>query len=235
MIVVMAIGASEAEILGVKSQILSEGMSPYDHAGGGASRHRGRRRGRPRKQELPSRLAALPGVESVTADQPAVQAHLARVPPRGHGDPRARCGDRRRFVDDDGRTVLRGEPGPAVGDGRCGEGRRRDDPARRRVQAADQPVRVPGSRRRGAPLPRGGARSDRAAGDHRGDGAEPGRHRGGVRRHPPDRRPEHAELLAAAPRRAGRPAGDAQARLRGDDRGVADGRRVHRQRPAIRT
>ena len=33
MIVVMAIGASEAEILGVKSQILAEGMSPYDHAG----------------------------------------------------------------------------------------------------------------------------------------------------------------------------------------------------------
>ena len=33
MFVVMAIGASEAEILGVKSQILAEGMSPYDHAG----------------------------------------------------------------------------------------------------------------------------------------------------------------------------------------------------------
>ena len=33
MFVVMAIGASEAEILGVKSQILAEGLSPYDHAG----------------------------------------------------------------------------------------------------------------------------------------------------------------------------------------------------------
>ena len=67
MIVVMAIGASEAEILGVKSQILAEGMSPYDHAGVGAGRHRGRRRGRAmKKQVLASRLAALPGVESVT-------------------------------------------------------------------------------------------------------------------------------------------------------------------------
>ena len=33
MFVVMAIGASEAEILGVKSQILAEGMTAYDHAG----------------------------------------------------------------------------------------------------------------------------------------------------------------------------------------------------------
>jgi 3-deoxy-7-phosphoheptulonate synthase len=66
MIVVMAIGASEAEILGVKSQILAEGMSPYDHAGaervviavvGDVG---------PKKQVLASRLAALPGVESVT-------------------------------------------------------------------------------------------------------------------------------------------------------------------------
>ena len=31
MFVVMTVGASEAEILGVKSQILAEGMTPFDH------------------------------------------------------------------------------------------------------------------------------------------------------------------------------------------------------------
>ena len=33
MFVVMARTASEAEILGVKSHILGEGMTPYDHEG----------------------------------------------------------------------------------------------------------------------------------------------------------------------------------------------------------
>jgi 3-deoxy-7-phosphoheptulonate synthase len=66
MFVVMAVGASEAEVLGVKSHILGEGMTPYDHA-------------RPdriviavvgdlgsKKATLAGRLAALPGVEAVT-------------------------------------------------------------------------------------------------------------------------------------------------------------------------
>jgi 3-deoxy-7-phosphoheptulonate synthase len=66
MFVVMTVGATEAEILGVKSHILGEGMTPYDNVGPervviavvgemGA-----------RKQELAGRLAALPGVETVT-------------------------------------------------------------------------------------------------------------------------------------------------------------------------
>jgi 3-deoxy-7-phosphoheptulonate synthase len=66
MFVVMARTATEAEILGVKSHILAEGMTPYDHAGQervviavvgevGAL-----------KQVLASRLAALPGVETIT-------------------------------------------------------------------------------------------------------------------------------------------------------------------------
>jgi 3-deoxy-7-phosphoheptulonate synthase len=66
MIVVMAIGASEAEILGVKSLILSEGMSPHDHAGAERVVIAVVGEVGPRKQELASRLAALPGVESVT-------------------------------------------------------------------------------------------------------------------------------------------------------------------------
>jgi 3-deoxy-7-phosphoheptulonate synthase len=62
----MARSASEAEVLGVKSQILAEGLTPYDHAGMervviavvgeiGA-----------RKAVLGDRLGALPGVETVT-------------------------------------------------------------------------------------------------------------------------------------------------------------------------
>jgi 3-deoxy-7-phosphoheptulonate synthase len=66
MIVVMAIGATEAEILGVKSQILTEGMSPYDHAGAERVVIAVVGEVGPRKQVLASRLAALPGVESVT-------------------------------------------------------------------------------------------------------------------------------------------------------------------------
>src|SRR4026207_2110194 len=66
MFVVMARTATEAEILGVKSQILAQGMTPFDHQGqervviavvGDVG---------PRKAELSSRLAGLPGVEQVT-------------------------------------------------------------------------------------------------------------------------------------------------------------------------
>ena len=66
MFVVMAVGASEAEILGVKSQILAEGMTPFDHV----SAQRtviavvGEIGGR--KPVLIDRLSALAGVESVT-------------------------------------------------------------------------------------------------------------------------------------------------------------------------
>src|SRR3954447_14048678 len=66
MFVVMSRTAGEAEILGVKSAILGEGLTPYDHAGAerlviavigeiGA-----------RRTELVSRLGGLAGVESVT-------------------------------------------------------------------------------------------------------------------------------------------------------------------------
>jgi 3-deoxy-7-phosphoheptulonate synthase len=66
MFVVMTVGATEAEVLGVKSFILSEGMTPYEHDGpertaiavvgeiGG------------RRAALLSRLGGLPGVATVT-------------------------------------------------------------------------------------------------------------------------------------------------------------------------
>jgi len=66
MFVVMAVGASEAEILGVKSQILAEGMNAYDHAGAERVVIAVVGEVGPKKQLLASRLAALPGVESIT-------------------------------------------------------------------------------------------------------------------------------------------------------------------------
>ena len=206
MFVVMAVGASEAEILGVKSQILAEGLTPFDHVG--AERVGDRRRRRDRRRASRScidRLAALPGVETVTPISRPFKLTSREFHPEDTVIRVLDAVDRRRLADDHGRAVLGREPRAAVRDRRCGQGRRRHDPARRRVQAADQPVRVPGPGRRGAALPRRGARADRPAGHHRGDGAEPGRHRRRVRRHPPDRHPEHAELLAAARRRAGSP------------------------------
>jgi 3-deoxy-7-phosphoheptulonate synthase len=66
MFVVMARTASEAEILGVKSQILAEGMTPFDHAGAERVVIAVAGEVGPRKQVLIDRLISLPGVETVT-------------------------------------------------------------------------------------------------------------------------------------------------------------------------
>jgi 3-deoxy-7-phosphoheptulonate synthase len=66
MFVVMARLATEAEILGVKSHILAEGMTPYDHAGQERVVIAVVGEVGPLKQVLASRLAALPGVETIT-------------------------------------------------------------------------------------------------------------------------------------------------------------------------
>src|SRR5438094_3963985 len=66
MFVVMSQGASEAEILGVKSRILAEGLTPYEHAGsnGMVLAVVGELAGR--RETLMGQLGALPGVETVT-------------------------------------------------------------------------------------------------------------------------------------------------------------------------
>ncbi len=66
MFVVMAVGAGEAEILGVKGLLLAEGMGAFEHRSGGHARiavvgEMGKRR-----TTLTETLAALPGVETVT-------------------------------------------------------------------------------------------------------------------------------------------------------------------------
>jgi 3-deoxy-7-phosphoheptulonate synthase len=66
MFVVMAMNASEAEILGVKSHILAEGMTPYDHQGVDRVVIAVVGEVGPKKEYLMSRLGALPGVETIT-------------------------------------------------------------------------------------------------------------------------------------------------------------------------
>jgi 3-deoxy-7-phosphoheptulonate synthase len=65
MFVVMRQGASEAEILGVKSRILAEGLTPYEHAAGGATTLAVVGEVGKRRPELMERFGALPGVEQV--------------------------------------------------------------------------------------------------------------------------------------------------------------------------
>jgi 3-deoxy-7-phosphoheptulonate synthase len=66
MFVVMAMNATEAEILGVKSHILAEGMTPYDHQGVDRVVIAVVGEVGPKKEYLMSRLGALPGVETIT-------------------------------------------------------------------------------------------------------------------------------------------------------------------------
>jgi len=66
MFVVMTGGASEAEILGVKSQILAEGLMPFEHVGVGRTVVAVVGEIGSRKAALIERFGRLPGVASVT-------------------------------------------------------------------------------------------------------------------------------------------------------------------------
>jgi 3-deoxy-7-phosphoheptulonate synthase len=66
MFIVMSPAATEAEILGVKSRILAEGLTPYEHAGAGRTVLAVVGEVGARRAELMSRLGGLPGVETCT-------------------------------------------------------------------------------------------------------------------------------------------------------------------------
>ena len=66
MFVVMRQGASEAEILGVKSRILAEGLTPYEHAGANGMQLAVVGEVGGRKADLMVTLGGLPGVAAVT-------------------------------------------------------------------------------------------------------------------------------------------------------------------------
>ena len=89
MFVVMTVGATEAEILGVKSQILAEGLTPFDHVGAERTTIAVVGEIGSRKPALLERFGAAGRRRDGHPDHPAVQADLARVPPRGHRHPRS--------------------------------------------------------------------------------------------------------------------------------------------------
>ncbi len=66
MFVVMTVGANEAEILGVKSQILAEGLTPFDHVGPDRTVVAVVGEIGSRRAALLERFALLPGVAKVT-------------------------------------------------------------------------------------------------------------------------------------------------------------------------
>ena len=90
--------------------------------------------------------------------------------------------------------------------------RGRDDPARRRVQAAHLALHVPGPGRGGPEDPAPRRRPPRPGRRHRGARHAARRRRRALRRRAADRRAQHAELRAAARGRPHAQAGAAQAR-----------------------
>src|SRR6476659_10867238 len=66
MFVVMTVCATEAEILGVKSQIRAEGLTPFDHVSGGRTTVAVVGEIGKRRPALLERFALLPGVATVT-------------------------------------------------------------------------------------------------------------------------------------------------------------------------
>ena len=97
-------------------------------------------------------LLSLPGVESVhpvlkpyklASREFAARPHASSAWARRRGDRRARAGRHRR-------PVLRGGARHAAADGARRRGRGRGDAARRRLQAAQLAVRLPGAGRGGA-------------------------------------------------------------------------------------
>ena len=173
-------------------------------------------------------LRGMPGRERRGADHRAVQAGEQGAPPGTFGHQGGGRADRPRHADRH-RRAVRGRDGRADAGVRAdGQGRRGVAAARRRVQAAQFAVRVPGSWRDRAEDPRRRSGPDRAADRHRSGG--PGRRGPGgqLRGHAPGRYAQHAELPVAAGGRRGGQTGHAQARHERHHRGMADGGRVHR-------
>ena len=205
MFVVMARTASEAEILGVKSHILAEGMTPYDHAGQERVVIAVVGEVGPRKQVLMSRLAALPGVETITPISRPFKLTSREFHPE---DSVIRVLDA--VIGDGGLTVMAGpcsvesrEQLMVTADAVEGRGRHVLRGGAFKPRTSPYASRAWASRRSSCLAEARDA--NRPADRHRGHGAERRcDHRRRVRRHPPDRRPEHAELLAPQRSRAGR-------------------------------
>ena len=213
MLVVMSVGATEEEVQEVRRHIEADGLTPHESRGEqrvviGVVGDVGLR-----KEQVMNHLAVLPGVESVTPISKPFKLTSRDFHPRGHRHQGGQHDHRRRLTDGHGRALRGREPRPAAAHRRRGGRGRRDGPARRRLQAAHQPLQLPGPGHGRPAVPGRGPRRDGPARHHRGHGAEPGGSRWPrSRRHPPDRRAQHAELPAAEGGGQGRAAGHAQAR-----------------------
>ena len=230
MFVVMTVGASEAEVLGVKSQILAEGLTPFEHAGDGRTVIAVVGEIGERRPALLERFAAPARRRVGHPDQPAVQARR-----RASSTPRTRSsGCSTRSIGDGSLTMMAGP---------CS------------VESRDQLFETADAvKAAGATILRGGAFKPRTSPyAFQGLGVEGLRYLAEARErtglpvitevmepYQVDIVAEYADILQIGTRnmqnysllrdvRTGRPAGHAQARLRRDDRGMADGRRVHRQ------
>ena len=126
-----------------------------------------------------------------------------------------------------GRPVLGGKRAADSRGGASGEGGRRVGAARWRLQAALVAIRLPGARQAGVGTARARARRNGVGHRDGGHGRTWRRHGRRVRRLHPDRRPQHAELLAAATCGHTQEAGAAQARHGGHHQRSAAQCRVH--------
>jgi len=194
--------------------------------------HRARRRHRALQGD---RLAADGRRRSRDPDRQAVQDGVARPPPRDHRRQDRDGADRAGLVHPHRRTVCGRERGTDDDGGEGREGCRRDGDARRCLQAPHVAVLLPGARRAGHRDPPGGAPPVRSAVRRRSGRGFAGGSCCRRRRLHPDRHAQRAELRAAQRGRAYEQAGDAEARSRDDDRGVAPGSGIHRAARQLRS
>ena len=178
----------------------------------------------------------MPGVDRVVAILKPYKLVEPRVPAARHGDRRARREDRRRPLRDHRRPVLGGDAGAGAGRRPRRQGGRRPHAARRRLQAAHLALRLPGPRRGGPEDAGRGPRRDRPADRHRGAwtratwtscASTPTCSRSA---------PATCRTSCCWPSwaRLGRPVLLKRGAV-DDDRGAADGGRVHRSRRATAT
>src|SRR6185503_8216953 len=150
----------------VKSQILAEGLTPFDHATNGHVQIALCGEIGTRRSELLQRFSGLPGVATVTPINRPFKLVSREFHPE---DTVIRVLDA--VIGDGSLTMMAGpcsvESREQLLETADAVKAARDHPARRSVQAAHQSLCLPGARGRGSPLPGGSARSHRAPGDHR--------------------------------------------------------------------
>ena len=179
------------------------------------------------RQKDKGRFESVPGVDSVLPILRPYKMASSEVKPTRSVIPLGKAGS---IGGDEGRgdrgAVQRGESRADHRDRSQDEGRRRDRPARRGVQAADQSLQLSGPRRRGLEVHGRGARADRPRRRHGGDEHRPGRALLRLRRRAADRCAQHAELQPAEQSRRNADNGAAQARFERHARRVSACRRV---------